>query len=184
MARTFFDLKERLLLQLADIASKLESGKKLRVGFLEGATETRDGKVVSVPMVAAIQNFGAPKVGIPPRPFFTNFVKNCQGGWGSAVAKNLIAYDWNADQALRAVGEGMKAQLQQSITDTNSPQLSQVTLMLRKMRSEGGPNFVVTGATVGEAARRVAAGEDPGGVSRKPLIDTGQMQQAVDFEVV
>jgi hypothetical protein len=80
------------------------------------------------------------------------------------------------------MGEGIKGQLQQSIADTDAPALSQITLMLRKMRSED-QSLVVTGKTVGEAARRVAEGESTAGVSTKPLDDTGHMKASVDYEV-
>jgi len=184
MSTKFIETSEKLKAKLAEIAKKVESGGKLRVGFLEGSTETKGGEVVSIPMIAAIQEFGAPKVGIPPRPFFRNCIKENSDKWGDAVAKALIATGYDGQQALKIVGAGIQAQLKQSITDTNSPPLSPVTLMLRMMRSQGGPNFVVTGRTVAEARQRVENGETASGVSTKPLIDSGQMQQAVDFEVV
>ncbi len=184
MASKILELSDSLKAKLAEIAKGLESGKTLRVGFLEGSTETKGGEVVSVPMIAAIQNFGAPRVGIPPRPFFNNFLRDYEGTWGNAIALNLKKYNYDAGLALRTVGEGMRVQLQQSITDTNTPALSPVTLMLRKMRSEGGPNFIVNRTVVNEARAKVDAGESYAGVSTKPLIDSGQMQQAVDFEVV
>lgn len=184
MSDKIVDTSEKLKAYLKELAKKLETGNKLRLGFLEGATETRGGVVVSIPMIAAIQNFGAPAVGIPPRPFFDNFVKDYQDGWGPALAENLKLYDYDAAKALHAMGEGMKPQLQQSIVDMNSPELSEVTLLLRQMRSEGGPDFVVTGATVAEARQRVADGERAGNVNRKALMDSRQMFEAVDFEVV
>lgn len=184
MASRILEAEAKLKEHLKEIINKIEKGKTLRVGFLEGSTETKGGEVVSVPMIAAIQEFGAPRVGIPPRPFFRNMIREKQHMWGPAVAKNLIAAGYDAEVALKRVGTGISEQLKQSITDTNSPPLSPVTLMVRQMRRDGGPNFVVNRMTVVEARARVAAGETASGVSTKPLIDSGQMQQAVDFEVV
>jgi len=43
--------------------------------------------------------------------------------------------------------------------------------------------LVVTGKTVGEAAERVANGDDNYGASTKPLIDSGHLLNSVDYEV-
>lgn len=111
--------------KLQEIASKLKSSGNLRVGFLENATYPNG---TSVALVAAIQNFGAPKVGIPPRPFFSNMVREKSGGWPDAIAKNLKATGMDVRAALERVGEGIKGQLQQSIIQTNSPPLAQSTI--------------------------------------------------------
>ena len=78
--------------------------------------------------------------------------------------------------------DGIKGQLQQSIIDTNEPALSPVTVMLRGMKSND-QSLVVTGKTVGEAAARVAAGKTNYGASTKPLIDSGNLLNAVDYTV-
>ena len=171
---------DKLEAKLRKIAQKLANGGTLRVGFLEGSTYP-DG--TSVPMVAAIQEFGAPAVGIPPRPFFRTMVAEKSGRWGDALGLNLVANDYDAVRALDAVGEGIKGQLQESITALNSPELSPVTVMLRKMRRED-QGLIVTGRTVGEAAARVAAGESTAGESDKPLVDSEHLLASVGKEVV
>lgn len=110
---------------LREIADKISKPATLRVGFLEGATYP-DG--TSVPMVAAIQEFGAPKVGIPPRPYFRNMIAAKSPEWGDAVAETLKAADYDVDRAFGQVGEGIKGQLQQSIVETNSPPLAPATV--------------------------------------------------------
>lgn len=170
---------DKLQAKLADIAAKSATATRVNVGFLEGATYP-DG--TSVPMVAAIQEFGAPKAGIPPRPYFRNMVAAKKGTWPKAVADLMKANDYDTAKTLGQVGEGIKGQLEQSIVDTTEPPLSPVTLMLRKMRAED-TSLVVTGATVGEAARRVAEGEGTSGVSTKPLVDTGVLLNRVGYEV-
>ncbi|MDB5280871.1 MAG: hypothetical protein JWR61_5826, partial [Ferruginibacter sp.] len=99
-----------------------------------------------------------------------------------AIGDLLIANEYDAGVTLGQAGEAIKGQLQQSIIDTYAPSLSAVTLMLRKMKS-ADPGLVVTGATVGEAARRVAAGESSDGVSTKPLVDSGHLVNSVDYQV-
>lgn len=164
---------------LRKIAKGIEKGKGAHVGFLEGSTYP-DG--TSVPMVAAIQNYGAPAAGIPARPYFTDMVKEKSPDWGESLGKLMKDHGYNAEQALDVMAQGIKEQLQDAIVDTNSPALSQVTLMLRKMRSED-QGLVVTGKTVGEAARRVAEGESTAGVNTKPLADTNHMKSSVGYEV-
>lgn len=165
--------------RLAQLAKQVTNPATLRVGFLENATYP-DG--TSVAEVAAIQNFGAPGRGIPPRPFFSNMVARESPAWGAKLGRILEQNDWDAEKALALMGEGIAGQLRQYIVETNAPPLSAITLMLRKMRQDN-PDLVVTGATVGEAAARIRAGESYGGVSTKPLVDTGNLLASVDYEV-
>lgn len=169
----------KLKLELDKIAAKLGSGGAVKVGFLAGATYPNG---TSVAMVAAIQNFGAPKVGIPPRPFFTNMVKDKSPGWPKAIAANLKETNYDVRLTLGRVGAGIEGQLQQSIIDLHSPALSPVTVMLRGMKSNDS-SLVVTGSTVAEARRRVALGMTNYGASTKPLIDDGHMLNSTGHEV-
>lgn len=116
---------EKMARALADIGRKLGSKSSLAVGFMEGATEA-DG--TSIPMVAAIQNFGAPSRGIPPRPFFSNMVAAKQGEWAPALGRLLEANDFDAVRSLEVLGEGIAGQLKQSILDTNEPPLAPATI--------------------------------------------------------
>lgn len=165
---------------LKALARRIGKAQAVNVGFLENATYPDGTKVA---MVAAIQNFGAPAAAIPPRPFFTNMINEKSPGWGDQLSDVLVMSGYDMKAALALMGEGIKGQLQESIKETNAPALSKITLMLRKMRSED-QSLEVTGATVGEAARRVAAGESVAGVSTKPLNDTAHMQNSVDYEVI
>lgn len=170
---------DKLAAALAKISAGVSKPATLSVGFLEGATEP-DG--TSIPMIAAIQEFGAPKANIPPRPFFRNMISAKSGEWPSAVADLLKANDFDAVKTLGQAGAGIKGQLQESIINTYAPALSPVTVMLRGMKSND-QSLVVTGKTVGEAAERVAAGKTNYGASTKPLIDSGNLLNAVDFTV-
>lgn len=170
---------DKLTKYLEDLAKKVSKGGELRVGFLEGATYP-DG--TSVPMVAAIQEFGAPAASIPARPFMKPTVQKHSEEWGQLLGDELIANDYNSDVALELIGQLIEGEIAEQISETNGAPLSPITLMLRKLRSED-QNFVVTGKTVGEAAARVAAGESTAGVSTKALVDSGHLIASIDSEV-
>ena len=69
---------------LKAISAKINRPGTLRVGFLEGATYP-DG--TSIPMVAAVNEFGAPSRGIPPRPFFRTMVADKSSTWAKPSKK-------------------------------------------------------------------------------------------------
>lgn len=110
---------------LTRIVANVSKPATLRVGFLEGATYP-DG--TSVPMVAAIQEFGAPSKGIPPRPYFRGMIAEKQDSWGPAIGELLVDANYDAEKALGQAGMGVKGQLQQSIKDLTSPALAPATV--------------------------------------------------------
>lgn len=169
---------EKLEAKLAEIANRVARGGTLKVGFLSGATYS-DGTPVA--MVAAINNFGAPEKGIPPRPFFTRFIEENSARWGEQLANLLELNDWDVDRALNLMGVGMSGQLRQSIVDTNAPPNSPVTNLL-KQRFPNGKDSGMTFDDVLAAWADVAAGDDsaPAG---KPLVWSGHMLNSVDYEV-
>lgn len=140
--------------KLTEMAGMLSTGAVVRVGFLEGATypstpgkhlsQKQIGKVLQgkavkaqggsggggkpVAMIAAIQEFGAPSRGIPPRPFFRNMIAKRKSEWAKGIAAQLKATGYNADLTLRRTGEVVAGQLRQSIIETNSPSLAASTI--------------------------------------------------------
>lgn len=152
---------------------------KVRVGFPVGATYPNG---TPIGMVAAIQNYGAPRAGIPPRPFFSNMIRDSQSTWPTIITANLKATNYNVMLTMDRLGEAMAFQLKQSIINMNAPALSPVTVMLRGMRANDS-SLVVTGKTVGEAAQRVRDGKTNYGASEKPLVDNGDMLAAVVAQV-
>jgi hypothetical protein len=111
--------------KLAEMIRLVSRPATLRVGFLENARYP-DGTPVA--MIAAIQDFGAPSVGIPPRPFFRNMIKNKEGEWPKAIAGVLKANNYDAVKTLEITGAAIAGQLRQSIIDTNSPPLAPSTI--------------------------------------------------------
>ena len=164
---------------IGELGKKLAAAQVVRVGFLGGSTEPNGAPTA---MIAAIQEFGAPSRRIPPRPFFRNAIAKHKNEWPDAIATNLKANGYDAEKTLDQAGAAIAGQIRESIIETNAPPLSPVTLMLRKMF--GNHPELIRGRDVGEAARRVAAGESSAGVSTKPLIWTGNLINSVDHEVV
>jgi hypothetical protein len=125
MASIEFKGGNKLAKALLDIANKVGDERSLKVGFMEQA-DYPDGTKVA--MIAAIQNFGAPAAGIPPRPFFTNMVKEKSPNWGKSLGNLLERNNYDGIKSLELMGEGIKGQLQRSINETNDPPLSPVTV--------------------------------------------------------
>lgn len=169
---------DKLRAELQRIAGEVKSAERVQIGFLEGATYP-DGTPVA--MIAAIQNWGAPRAGIPPRPFFTDMITEKSPEWGPATAALLKENDYDAMATLSKVGEAVAGQLRESIIKTTTPPLSPITLMIRKMKSEGA---TITRASLAIAAARLASGESTGGVSTTPLRETGHLLNSVDYVVV
>ncbi len=164
--------------KLKKLSAKLSKGATLRVGFLENATYPNG---TSVAMVASIQEYGAPKVGIPPRPFMRNMIAAKSPEWPAAIAALLKEHDYDPVAALDVAGEAIEGQLRESIIALQEPPLSPVTLMLRKMF--GNDHSRIRLRDVNEARLRVRAGESYSGVSTKPLIWTGHLLDSVGHDV-
>lgn len=171
--------KSRAQRVLDEIRQRLESARSVKVGFLAGATYPNG---TSVAMVAAIQEFGAPRAGIPPRPFMRPTAQARAGDWGREMVAALAASNGDATRALSMVGESAAGDIRMAIAALYSPGLSPVTLMLRKMKAET-PGLKVTRTVVEQARQRVLDGESTSGVSTKPLVETGLLINAVEYEV-
>jgi hypothetical protein len=170
----------RLESALEAITRKATNKDKVRVGFLENARYP-DGTPVA--MVAAIQNFGAPRAGIPPRPFFSNMVQKHRPEWGKELGQALKATGFDAGKSLKQMGDLMAGELRESIVETNSPPLSPVTLLLRQRFGQN--REAITFKDVQRAREDIASGTAPNvtPTQGKPLVWTGQLLGSVDSEV-
>lgn len=108
---------------LRDLATRVARPATLKVGIPANATYP-DG--TSVALVAAAQEFGTRS--IPARSFMRRTVAEHQGEWPDALAKCLKVTDMNAAAALALMGEGIKGQVQQTITEVNAPPLKPATV--------------------------------------------------------
>ena len=118
-----------------------------QIGFPSGANY-EDG--TSVAYVATIQEFGAPAVNIPPRPFMRPTVASQKDKWVKILSNDVpkVAMGkMSAFDALDKVGMQAAADIQTTISKVYSPPLKSATI-----RAKG---------------------------SAKPLIDTGYMYASV-----
>lgn len=116
---------ERLQTRLAEISLNVTRAATVKIGFLAGATYP-DG--TSVPLVAAINEFGAPSRNQPPRPFFRNMIADKSPEWPDAAAHLLLANNYDAAKTLGQIGEAISGQLRQSIRDLTEPPLKPSTI--------------------------------------------------------
>lgn len=116
---------DKLANALAKIASGLENGKTLKAGFMRGSSYP-DGTPTA--MIAAIQNYGAPAAGIPPRPFFSNVVKEGQKTWGKMLGTLLKVNGMDANKALNSMGKEISEEIVDSITNGNFVPLKPATV--------------------------------------------------------
>ena len=145
---------------LLELATRVSNPGTLRVGFLEGATypDTKPTKLraqyakrkakgvegaikgsaggTSVAMIAAIQEFGAPSRGIPPRPFFRNMIAAKSPEWPDAIGKLLVANKYDATKTLKMAGEAIAGQLRESITTFVGPGLKPATIKRKGFSKE------------------------------------------------
>lgn len=109
---------------LGKLAERLNKGA-VSVGFLENATYP-DGTQVA--LVAAVQNFGAPSRGIPPRPFMDELIAEKKATWPKLTADLLRASGLNTERTLNRLGAVVKGQLQEKITTFEGAPLAPATI--------------------------------------------------------
>lgn len=122
-----------------------------QIGFPSGINY-EDG--TSVAYVAAIQEFGAPAVGIPSRPFMQPTVKEKKDTWVKIIEKQLprvVTGKMSAFDVLDLVGISAAADIQTKISSIYAPPNAPATI-----RAKG---------------------------SAKPLVDTGLMLASVQNAV-
>lgn len=115
----------RLANKLLKIVKSTEGHPRVSVGFLRGATYPNGTPVA---LVAAVQEFGSEANNIPPRPFFRLMVAEKSADWPEAMRKNLLDTDYDAHKTLDRMGQGIKAQLQDSIQTLTDPPLAPATI--------------------------------------------------------
>ncbi|MHB8272529.1 hypothetical protein [Bradyrhizobium sp.] len=110
---------------LQAMAGAVTSAESVKVGFLSSATYP-DGTPVA--LIAAINNWGAPSRGQPPRSFFGNLIAHHSHEWGPATGELLVANEYDAAKTLAQVGEAVSGQLRQEIVDLTEPPLAPSTI--------------------------------------------------------
>lgn len=177
------------LANLEKLSNRLKNAdkKNLEVGWFKSA---KYGDGTPVAGVAAVQEFGSPKRGIPPRPFMRPTIAEKQKSWDKLMADGARAFirgSASFPQVLEGLGLKVEADIKNQIENGNYQPLSPVTIALRRLKNEGVP---IGGATVGRVAAAIARGETgPGQLgnqsfgNKTPLQDTGYMVATVTHEV-
>ena len=158
--------------------------RKGKIGWFETA-KYPDGTPVAY--VAMIQEMGSPKNSIPPRPFFRPTIEAQSGVWKSQFrsgAKAILAGNETAASVMEKVTSKAAGDVRRTITKITQPDLSPVTLLLRKWKQGDRGVKKITGRMVGWAAAELNNGPvDLSGVSTKPLVDTGYMLETLTHKV-
>lgn len=129
---------DKLKAALDQIAKKLTSAAKVEIGFFEDQTYP-DGTPVA--LVAAVQQWGAPSRGIPPRPFMTKVVADHSAEWPDQVATLLKANDLDAKKTLGQMGALIESEITDAIFEFDGVPNSPVTNLLKQRFPQGGQTF-------------------------------------------
>lgn len=160
------------------------------VGFPEDTTardsDPADGpekRDITNAALGYIHDNGVPEVGIPARPFMIPGIKRAEQqieqylqGALSAAAQGKVVI---AEGQLHGAGMAAKLSIQKTINDGVPPPLSQYTLKKRAARGKG--SMIAKAAQI-ELDNR-DKGLPPSLNVAKPLIDTGQMRNAVNYVI-
>lgn len=144
--------------RLKEILSDLEK-REVRVGFFD-TSHYEDGTPIAY--VAAIQEFGYGP--IPPRPFMRPAAEANKSKWAkgfASVVRSVVDGGSTVDHALEQIGMVAAGDVRKAIKAVTAPALKESTIRARQSRKKGKK-----------------------AVSQKPLVDSGQMLQAVNSAVV
>ena len=165
---------------LADALGAMD-GVTGKVGWFAGAAYP-DGTPVAY--VASIQEFGVPSQNIPSRSFMRSTALEKDGEWreiANTLSARVLAGKMTPAQAMEILTLQAEGDIAAKIASIQAPPLSPITLGARKYRSQGKK---VTGATIGEIARKLKEGKlDVSGVSTKPLVDTAVLVNTISHVV-
>lgn len=114
--------QSNLMRELERIIAEIGNGN-VEIGFFGGTYP--DGE--SIPAVAFWNEFGVPSNNQPPRPFFRDMINANQDTWLQLAAQSAQATENDGAQALALMGEEIRAQLQESIREFTTPDISPVT---------------------------------------------------------
>lgn len=124
--------------------------------------------------VAAVQEFGSPARGIPPRPFMRSTATERREDWkntAARIAKAAALGKVAPENVMAAVTLAAEADVRKTITKITAPALKPATIAARKRRlADGGKS--VTGKKGGAGIAGIA----------KPLVDTGILLNTLTSE--
>lgn len=169
---------------------ELLASVEILVGFPEDTTardedpnDDPDSRGITNAALGYIHDNGSPEANIPARPFMVPAMqeaeKDVEKGLSGAMRQAMRGDAHTMEQALIATGLKVKLAIQNKINEGIPPPLSDRTLQKRARR---GKNSSIARAAQMELDRR-GKGYDPLMVLAKPLIETAQMRNAVNFVI-
>lgn len=177
---------------------RLLANLEVLVGFPEDSTERdaaaeEEKQPITNAALGYIHDNGAPEVGIPARPFMKPAIEEnrdkIERALSGALKQGMRGNATAMEQAMIAAGLTAKLAIQRKINEGIPPPLAERTLKARARRGKG--SSIAKAAQI-ELERRKAMtklGEDPffdletALTTAKPLIDTGQMRNAVNYVI-
>ena len=182
MAQRALKMSERVARTLRDLAAKMGGGS-VEIGFMEGAVY---GDGTPVASVAFWNEFGHEgQFPSPPRPFFRTMIAKESPSWPAKMAALLKSTGFDGPRVLTIMGDDISHALEDSIEALTQPELSAVTLMLRKRFGNQPHNIrlgdVFSAINAVKDGKKGAAADSTQG---KPLVWTGHMLNSVTFKVM
>ncbi len=160
----------------------LLADSEVLVGFPESSTERQDGSTLTNAARGYIHDNGAPEVNIPARPFMVPGIEAARMEITASLGRTALSVVKNATKAnpshnivergLHAAGLTAVSSIKQKITEGVPPPLADSTLRARAAR-------VPSRKAEKKELENRAAGMPPSTELVKPLIDTGEMINAV-----
>ena len=118
----------KLAQRLADMARKAGSASSVEVGFGWGDTYPTGEPLA---LIAAINEYGAPSRGIPPRPFMRITIAAHRSEWPAQLAARFQYHDGDVRAAFADMGEIIKSELQDTVR-SNVPPPNAPSVVARK----------------------------------------------------
>ena len=138
-------------------------GSTGKVGWFPSAVYEKGQPVAGI---AAVQEFGSPARGIPPRSFFRTTAVEKREEWAATagqLAKRAALGKMDPKLIMEGVGLAAGGHVRATITKIQSPKLKDATVDARKRRLANG----------GKGAKSTIA---------KPLVDTGILLGTLSYE--
>lgn len=176
---------------------RLLANLEVLVGFPEDSTE-RDEKAgdegpITNAALGYIHDNGAPEVNIPARPFMKPAIEEnkdkIEKALGGALKQGMRGDAVKMEMAMVAAGLTAKLAIQNKINEGIPPPLAERTLKARARRGKGSSIAKAAQIELGRRKAMRELGEDPffdldtALTTAKPLIDTAQMRNAVNFVI-
>jgi hypothetical protein len=170
---------------LADLkqAINLLAAHEVLVGFPEATTKrdkTADetGEITNASL-GYIHDTGMPEQNIPARPFMQPGMESAADAAANLLgrmAKRVLVSKSSADvdAGFHRVGLTVQAALKRKINEGIPPPLADATIEARARRGRKGAKLEI---------KRRAAGEAPSTQFAKPLIDTSQLRNAINYVI-